>query len=129
MNFEAIEQDGRIRVFKNNIEAQWFAMPDGIGYVIYEPRPIQHTKTLEEALVLIAEWMDDWYTIRQAAKCLVEMGVFDVPPSTQMMGTWCRAGKFPGAMKVLGKGCRGSGGAWRIPGKALPVFAEGRRGR
>lgn len=129
MEFEVVEQDGRVHVSKNGVRAQWFAMPDGIGYVIYEPRPVQHTVSLEEALVLIAEWMGDWYTIAQAAEALAEMGTFDEPPSAQRMGTWARAGLFPGAVKIKGPGARGGGGSWRISASALPIFAERRKGQ
>ena len=136
MNFETVERCGRIHVSINGVVSAAFIQRDagaglpaqaGGGYTILEPRVAHVTETLEEAARIIRGWMDDWYTIPQAAERLVGMGVFDKPPSAQMMGIWCRAGKLPGAMKVRGPKMRGGGGAWRIPDAGLVAFAAERR--
>ena len=131
MEFETVEQNERVYVSVNNVRAPWFAMPDpdGVGYAIYEPQPVQGCVTLAGAIAIIAEWMGNWYTVTQAATRLVELGAFDSPPSTQMMGIWCRTGKFPGAVKILGRGARGSGGQWRISEAGLVAFIAERRGQ
>lgn len=130
MNFETVEHCGRVHVVKNGVESEGFVSP-GLRYahIVFRPEYWTRYDTLEEALTLIAGWMDTWHTISQAAARLVELGAFNEPPSSQMMGQWARAGLFPGAMKILGKGARGSGGSWRIPEAGLVEFMERRKER
>ena len=67
---ETTEKSGRVHVSVNGVKAQWFAMPDDKGYVIYGPQPVHHAVSLEEAIILIAEWMGNWYTATKAAEHL-----------------------------------------------------------
>ena len=124
---ETTEKSGQVHVSVNGVNAQWFAMPDDKGYVIYGPQPVHHAVSLEEAIVLIAEWMGNWYTAAEAAERLVEMDVFSEAPSAHDICLWARNGLLPGAIKITGKGGAGRGGSWRIPGKALETLANKRR--
>ena len=83
MKVKTVERDGRIYVSVNDVESPWAAMPDGIGYVIYEPQPVQHAVSLEEAITLIANWMGDWYTAAEAGERLVKLGAYNEPPSAK----------------------------------------------
>ena len=96
-------------------------------WAIMVPQIAYSVPTRDEAVRRIARALGDWYTITQAAERLVELGAFDSPPSAQMTGAWCRAGKFPGAVKILGAGGRGGGGAWRISVTGLEAFIAERR--
>ena len=126
MEFETRERCGRIHVVKNGVESAEFVISSFDGYTVFAPESWGEWKTLNAALESIARlYMDDWYTATQAAEVLVEMGVFDEPPSPQRVTKWCRDGLLPGAIKV--RALRGSGGAWRIPASALLAFAERRK--
>lgn len=133
MDFETVERQGRIHVVKNGVESRLSAERDvGIGsgrtmWNIRRPYVTRVTDTLKNALEMIAADMNTWYTATEAAARLVEMGVFDEPPSPQRVTKWCRDGLLPSAFKLLGRGARGSGGAWRIPEAALRAFAERRK--
>ena len=130
MEFETVERCGRIHVIVNGVESAAYTQRTVWGgWRHFAPDHVGNYSDLQPSLEAIALGMDDWYTILQAAERLVETGVFDEPPSTQMMGIWCREERFPGAMKVRGKGCKGGGGTWRISGAALEMFAAGRRGQ
>ena len=125
MEFETVKRCGRTYVVKNGVESAWFTQCCGGGrWRIVQPI-LYDIGTLDEALKRIAITMGNWHTATQAAEVLVEMGVFDEPPSPQRMTKWCRDGLLPGAIKV--RALRGSGGAWRIPASALPIFAERRK--
>ena len=128
MGFETVERCGRIHVIVNGVESAGFIERDRNGrewgrwdFVLVA------VESADEGLAHIADAMGDWYTVTQAAARLVELGAFDEPPSPQMMGIWCRAGKFPGATKILGRGARGSGGQWRISEAGLVAFIAERR--
>lgn len=130
MNFETVMIGNALYVRKNGVLGELsVAQIEGGAWAILTSAIAYTRGTQEEALAFIADQMGDWYTITQAAARLVEMGAFDTSPSAQMMGIWCREGRFPGAVKVRGKGCRGGGGSWRIPASALPGFVEWRKGR
>ena len=131
MEIEIVERDRRIYVVKNGVES-----PEYVQYS-HEQQEWQlfisviHTVGYNHPSVplsIIADsMMDEWYTVQEAAEVLVELGAFDAPPSTQMMCTWAREGKFP-AVKIQGPGGRGSGGSWRISKAGLVEFAKRRIG-
>ena len=126
-NYKTVTLGGCTHVSANGVVSLTFTKQNTKGeWVIKVPRAAYIAETMEEAVELIANAMDTWYTIAEAAEYLVEMGAFDSPPSAQMMGTWCRAGRFPDAAKVRGKGCRGGGGSWRISLTGLETFVAER---
>lgn len=128
MDFETVERCGRTHVVVNGVESPTFVRPSGTGlWLVRAPHTDYIADTWDEAVNLIAEDMRIWYTILQAAERLVELGAFDEAPSAQSVGSWARDGLFPGAVKIQGKGGRGSGGSWRIPGAGLMKFAAERR--
>jgi len=131
VEFEIVKIGDAIYVSINGVMSTAFARQSIVSgrWFVEVPKTSYVAEALDEAVALIAEGLGNWYTIAQGAERLVEMGAFDEAPSSQMMGIWCRAGRFPGAVKVRGKGARGGGGAWRIPETALPIFAEWREGR
>ena len=126
MNFETVERCGRIYVVKNGVESTAFVEKRRGSWYLYDSVIAAVVPSEDEAITRIANAMDDWYTVQEAAEVLVELGAFDAPPSTQMMCTWAREGKFPGAVKIQGPGGRGSGGSWRISKAGLVEFAKRR---
>jgi len=129
----------------------WYAMINGVTgtsfaarmnggkWGIFVPHLLEPlTETLEEALGFIISGMDTWYTSAEAAIRLVELGAYDSPPSPHTMSNLARAGAFPGAFKLRGKGSGqrggrggqrgGRGGQWRMPEAGLAEFAKRRRG-
>ena len=127
MNYKAVQNGDNVHASVNGVVSSAFARPcKGGGWAVLEPRIVYTAETLGEALRMIAGGLGDWYTVQEAAAQLAETGAFDEPPSAQMMCRWCKAGQFPGAVKVP---TQGRGGSWRIPAAALAVFAEGRKER
>ena len=129
MKFETVKIGDGVHVAIEGVTSAAFVREcAGGGWAVLVPQIAYTSDTLEDALAMIASDLGDWYTVAQAAEVLVEMGAFDAPPSTQMVCTWAREGKFPGAFKLTGPGGRGGGGSWRIPEAGLVEFAK-RRGR
>lgn len=126
MEFETVERCGRIHVIKNGVESENFVIPGaGNCWLIYRSiRDGYASSSLEEALIVIASGMGNWYTTAQAAECLVEMGVFDKPPTAKKICGWAKDGLLPGAMKASAPG---QGGSWRVPEAALMALAERRK--
>lgn len=121
MEFETVKHSGRLHVIVNGVESEDFAVPGAGGcWLIYQPiRRGFASSSLEEALVIIALGMDTWYTAKEAAERLVELGAYDIAPSAREVCGWARNGLLPGAIKVSAPG---RGGSWRIPEAALREF-------
>lgn len=120
MDYETVERCGRVHVVKNGVESAEFVQQAPSGrWATTMPQVEFLTNTRAIALDLIAEGMDDWYTVPEAAARLAELGKVDVPPSMQTMYRWLRAGRFPGAIKVPEVG---RGGSWRLSEKTLREF-------
>jgi len=126
MNFETVERCGRTYIVKNGVESAAFVEKRRRSWYLYDSVIAAVVPSEDEGITRIANAMDDWYTVAQAAEVLVELGAFDAPPSTQMVCTWAREGKFPGAFKARQ---RGSGGSWRISEAGIEAFVAERRER
>ena len=127
MEIETVEQCGRVHVVKNSVESAGFIERSRGGDWGHWDFVLVASGTASEGLAAIAEAMDTWYTATEAAEHLVEMDVFDKPPTAKKVCGWARDGLLPGAIKITGKGGAGQGGSWRIPGKALEAFVNKRR--
>lgn len=127
MKFGTVERCGRVHVVKNGVESAAFVEKVRGCWYLYDFVIAATIPSPAEGIAIIADAMSDWYTTSQAAEALAEMGAFNEPPSTQLVAGWCREGLLPGAVKVRGRGARGSGGSWRIPGAALQTLANERR--
>lgn len=127
MEFETVERCGRIYAVKNGVESAGFIKRDrGGGWGRWD-FVLVAAGTADEGLAAIAAGMDTWYTAAEAAERLVEMDVFDKPPTVKKVCGWARDGLLPGAVKVKGKGGAGRGGSWRISESALEALAERRK--
>ena len=134
MDFEAVKIGNNIHASVNGVVSAAFARQCVNGeWAIMVPQIAYSVPTKEEAARRIARAMDIWYTSAQAAERLVELGAYDSPPSAHTMSNLARAGAFPGAFKLLGRGSGeqgkggGQGGSWRIPEAGLQTFAERRK--
>lgn len=123
---ETVKRCGRIHVVNGGVESAEFVELTSSGeFGVFVPYLVRLTETAEMAAADIARNMDIWYTIPQAAQRLVQLGKCTTPPHPKTMCRWARAGRFPGAVKVPGRG--GRGGEWRISRSALWAFPERRK--
>lgn len=121
-NLETVERCGHVHVIINGVESDAFASPEDNYWRICFPVARVQVFSLEKALNIIADNMDDWHTVAEAADRLAELGKADRPPSTKTMYRWIHAGRFPGAIKVE---TVGRGGSWRISETALREYEKG----
>lgn len=127
MDYKAIQNNDNVHASVNGVISAAFTRQCVSGeWAIMIPQIAYSVPTKEEAVRRIAGAMGNWYTATEAAEHLVEMGVFDKPPSAHDVCLWARNGLLSGAVKVPRPG---RGGSWRVPASALPIFAERRRGR
>lgn len=129
MEFDTVERCGRVHVVKNDVESAGFIERDpGGGWGRWD-FVLVAVESADEGLAHIASAMGNWYTAQEAAERLVEMGVFDKPPTAHDICLWARSGLLPGSIKIIGKGGAGQGGSWRIPESALEALAQRRKGQ
>jgi len=124
MNYKTVERCGRTHIVKNGVESAEFVQqaPNG-RWATTMPQVEFLTNTRAIALNLIAEGMDDWHAVSQAAARLVELGKVAKLPVMQTMYRWIREGRFPGAIKAP---MVGRGGAWRLSETSLVEFKGGK---